>query len=213
MITTCGRRRSTSATAPAPSEASPITRTCGARESEPEALADDLVVVDDQAGDLFGHRREVYSGVGLHLQGKAVRGGGGRSGATRRSRTPCCRASSRTPLPDRIDLRAREIRPSHRDPRRLELLRPVARERLEEVLLRAGREVEQVRPDPHAPAAWAAFTTSASCSGRSEAGQDHADADACAHTRRRAPLPQALPGRRARFPSARPRGRASGRRR
>jgi len=34
MITTWGRRRSTSATAPAPSEASPITRTCGARESE-----------------------------------------------------------------------------------------------------------------------------------------------------------------------------------
>ena len=34
MITTCGRRRSTSATAPAPSEASPITRMCGARESE-----------------------------------------------------------------------------------------------------------------------------------------------------------------------------------
>ncbi len=34
MITTSGRRRSASATALAPSEASPITRMCGARESE-----------------------------------------------------------------------------------------------------------------------------------------------------------------------------------
>src|SRR5918911_5299926 len=34
MITTFGRRRSASATADSPSEASPITRMCGARESE-----------------------------------------------------------------------------------------------------------------------------------------------------------------------------------
>ena len=34
MITTFGRRRSASATALAPSDASPITRMCGARESD-----------------------------------------------------------------------------------------------------------------------------------------------------------------------------------
>ncbi len=53
MITTFGRRRSATATAPAPSDASPTTRMCGgAREREPESLADDFVVVGDQAGDL-----------------------------------------------------------------------------------------------------------------------------------------------------------------
>ena len=52
MITTSGLRRSASAIALAPSEASPITRMCGARESDRRAFAHDLMVVDDQTGDL-----------------------------------------------------------------------------------------------------------------------------------------------------------------
>ncbi len=56
MITTSGRRRSVSATADAPSDASPITRIRGERESaRRRPFADDLVVVRDQAGDLIGH--------------------------------------------------------------------------------------------------------------------------------------------------------------
>ena len=72
MITTSGLRRSASATALAPSEASPIDADVRrAREREPEPFADDLVVVDDQAGDLglsvgvgvFGHgQRIVFRG-------------------------------------------------------------------------------------------------------------------------------------------------------
>ena len=50
MITTSGRRRSASATAVSPSVASPITRMCGEREQrEAKPLADDLVVVGDEA--------------------------------------------------------------------------------------------------------------------------------------------------------------------
>ena len=141
MITTSGRRRSASATAPAPSEASPITRMCGgAGEREAQALADDLVVVDDQAGDLFGHRRRsVCRGSDAsHSQRKLRRLRRRRELTRRRSRMPCARAAratcSRTGstvargryAPPRVELLVA-----------LELLGPVARERLEEVLPRA----------------------------------------------------------------------------
>src|SRR3954447_13526846 len=53
MITTSGLRRSARATAVAPSEASPTTRMCGARESESRRPSPgDLMGVHAQTGDL-----------------------------------------------------------------------------------------------------------------------------------------------------------------
>ena len=87
MITTSGRRRSVSATAEAPSAASPMTRIFGEREErEAEALAHDLVVVRDEAGDLVGHVGDSTARRGRLLPGgaqTASRSWGG-SGAGRR---------------------------------------------------------------------------------------------------------------------------------
>ncbi len=65
MITTFGRRRSASATADAPSVASPIDADARrAREREAKALTDDFVVVSDEARDLVGHGAILRRGFG-----------------------------------------------------------------------------------------------------------------------------------------------------
>ena len=126
-----------------------------AREREPEALADDLVVVDDQRRDLVRHVRgdcmrvggscrAAQSGISVSCSG----GGGGASRTRRRSRTPCARASSRHERARRRGLGVREVRRRAVEPLVLgQELRPVAREALEEVLARARLQVQHVRPD------------------------------------------------------------------
>ena len=66
MITTSGLRRWASATALAPSDGladhADVRR---AREREPQAFADDLVVVDDQACDLVRPSRGIDAEIGV----------------------------------------------------------------------------------------------------------------------------------------------------
>ena len=121
-----------------------------AREREAQALAHDLVVIDDQACDLFGHRRELY--VANPALTRAARAEPARrrwheldacGGRERRAR-----GRARGRAPHRLGLGAGEVRAAGVQPLvPLELLRPVPGERLEEVLARAGTQVEQVRPD------------------------------------------------------------------
>src|SRR5688572_20351654 len=149
MITTCGRRRSTSATAPAPSEASPITRTCGARESERRSPSR----TTSWSSTI---RQVISSGIAAQVYC------GNRLSDTQRELNRLRRRAQGIPPPvpdamlagegahllaDRVDLRAGEIcAPSVELLVPLELLGPVARERFQEVLLRPRLEVEQVRP-------------------------------------------------------------------
>ena len=111
---------------------------------------------------------------------------------------------------DRFD---RDI--SGEEVRALELLRPVACERLEEVLLRPGREIEQVRPDARRARGPRRLDDLGQLLGPvGEPGQDrrHADARLDAGVDERAPAPAAAGAAapcRARS-SARRRGRASG---
>ena len=63
------------------------------REREPQSFAHDLVVVDDQRGDLVCHVGASYA----EIRRDSCSGfGGGRSGSGRRSRIPWARASLRT---------------------------------------------------------------------------------------------------------------------
>src|SRR6185436_18517768 len=151
MITTCGRRRSTSATAPAPSEASPITRTCGARESDrrsPSRTTSWSSTIRQVISS--GIAGEVYSANRLsHTEGELL--------GLRRWRQPLPAPVADAVLTrqfphlqaHRLDLGAGEIRAARVELLvALELLGPVARERLEKVLLRPGCQVEEVGPDP-----------------------------------------------------------------
>src|SRR5688500_13537803 len=150
MITTSGRRRSTSATAPAPSEASPITRMCGARESERRRpsrttswSSTNRQVISSGTAQVYWPNRRSYSERQL-------------LGLRRRCEQPSAAVADAMLsgqgadlLPERIELGAGKIRRAGVQLLVVrELLRPVARERLEEVLLRPRLEVEQVRPDP-----------------------------------------------------------------
>ena len=130
---------------------------CGARDSDSRRLADDLVVVDDQARDLCpdaATRPDSMWRVGSDgersCSGPAVvfraELGGGRG----------CRgsgASARTCSPNRFRLPRRGDTPgARRAVRTRQLLREVARDRLVGKCPRAGLEVEDVGPDV-APAA------------------------------------------------------------
>ena len=123
------------------------------RERKPEALADDLVVVDDQRRDLVRHLRRFYARSGADLK----RGQQRELFGLRRGCEP-----DAAPVADPV--RARQLADLGADGRgagiaevgaaRVERsysgseLGPVPREAFEEVLARAGLEVERARPDP-----------------------------------------------------------------
>ena len=96
MITTSGLRRSTSATALlAVGRLADHADVRRAREREPKPLADDLVVVDDQARDLLRHARDHRVGCWpSHAPAPAAR-----PPAAARARTP-------PPVADAVPLRA-----------------------------------------------------------------------------------------------------------
>ena len=182
MITTWGRRRSTRATAPAPSEASPITRTCGARESEsrrPSRTTSWSSTI----------RQVISSGIAgeVYCAGRLSHAERELSGLRRRpQRRRAAVANAVRPrqaahlLPHRVELRAGgDRRLSRRAPRSARAA-PASR-------ARAPRGSAPSSPargragsprSPSLPPSRAALTTAASCSGRSEMpGQDRRHAD------------------------------------
>ena len=148
MITTSGLRRAASSTAEAPSAASPTTRMCGARESESRSPSRttswsstiSAVISSGMARASYAEDRRDKL-LGDSAAAAAAPG--------RRSRIPCARASARTCVARRLGVGRREIRAARVEALVVgEQLGPVAREALEEVLPRAGLQIEQVRPDP-----------------------------------------------------------------
>src|SRR5438067_1840715 len=152
MITTSGFRRSARATAPAPSDASPTTRMCDARESERRSPSRTTswsstirqVISSGTAPGLYDPPLRVL----LDGNGKLLRLGRRREPPRPAIGDSVLGAELRDPLPDRRRGLLRQVGAPAVDPLVvLELLGPVARERLEEMLARAGLEVEHVAPE------------------------------------------------------------------
>ncbi len=116
-----------------------------AQEGEAQALADDLVVVCEEHGDLggFGHA--------AILRVRSDEGELGRPGLRPERRPSVARvlAGERShTLGDRSDLRRGQVAAASVEPLVARaLVGPVAGERLEEVLSRARPQIEDVRPD------------------------------------------------------------------
>ena len=120
------------------------------REREAKTFAHDLVVVDDQAGDLARHSDDRIPTEPDYTASASCSGSAGGSSRTcRRSRMPCSRASRATSARTGFVSGLRQVRAAVRVQLLVarQLLGPVAREVLEEVLARPGPEEEQVRPD------------------------------------------------------------------
>src|SRR6187431_218697 len=155
MITTSGRRRSARATAEAPSAASPITRIFGERESARRRPS--------RTTSWSSAMRQVISSATPRFYG-ATRQAPPRDRSDREPelrelgrRLPlrrghvaqgCAAGRLADRLLDRSGHARREVGPTGVELLvAAELLRPVAGERLEEVLARARPEMEQARPD------------------------------------------------------------------
>src|SRR5437762_1211208 len=147
MITTSGLRRSAKATAVSPSEASPTMRMCGARESErrrPSRTTSWSSTIRHVISSGTARRLSPKS----HAQGKLL---GLRRGLAR----PLAAAPDAVagppvgdPPPHGLRLGRRQVRaPTVELLVALELLGPVAREALEEVLARARAQEEDVAPE------------------------------------------------------------------
>src|SRR5436305_7373839 len=145
MITTSGFRRSAISTADAPSEASPTTRMCGARESE------------SRSPSRSTSWSSTINAVISSAMGTAIL-----RGKERKLFVALPRAQRRPPsIADTVLLRETADRGSHGLGVGLlqvraalvqglvvrEQLRPVARQAVQEVLARPRTQVEQVRPD------------------------------------------------------------------
>src|SRR5438045_8327213 len=151
MITTSGRRRSASATAAAPSAASPITRMCGARESDRRRPS--------RTTSWSSTIRQVISAGVSKGPGSLVSALDGQQKLFGLGELLAVQLLPPA-VADAVFLRQRrhlrlerllhvgaEIRLVAVEPLVLrQQLRPVAREALEVVLARAGLEEEQVRP-------------------------------------------------------------------
>ena len=197
MITTSGRRRSASATALSPSDASPITRMWGARESERRrpsrttSWSSTIRQVISRSEVEFGSERlprgpadcrgPVRSRLDRELRAARVLG----RLAPDRRRAPICDLEAPREVgdlrSDRLRVLGREIGPfGRRAPRRAARARASRRPRCsEEVLPRPGRRKSRFAQTPVAPASRAARTTSASCSGSvGDARQDRRHPDA-----------------------------------
>ena len=186
MITTAGRRRSTSATALSPSAASPTMRMCGARESESRrpsrttswSSTISVVISSGMCAAIVcaaAASARAQSGISVSCSGD----GGGASRTRRRSRMPCARASSPHLSPHRRGLGVRQVGARGRGARTPAGAR-ASRGRGRRGSARAcpGFRWRTFAQTPHAPASRAARTTSASCSGESEMpGQDRRHAD------------------------------------
>src|SRR5581483_2257928 len=146
MITTFGLRRSVSSTAEAPSAASPITRMCGARESDSRRPSRTTswsstisVVISSAMGSASLRREQAELFVGLRgpqLHDPAV------------PDTVFLRQATYEIL-RRACARLREVGAARVQPVVLrEQFRPVALEAAQEVLARPRPQVEEVRPDP-----------------------------------------------------------------
>src|SRR5918995_3142370 len=149
MITTFGRRRSASATALAPSEASPMTRMCGARESESRSPSlttswSSTIRQVISEGVATGARDDMP----LNGQRELLR-------LRRRGEAEFAAISDPVLLCKRGDLGAKRLRlfgtqvglPGVELLIQRELLGPVLGEVREEVLARSGSQEEQVGPD------------------------------------------------------------------
>src|SRR4051794_14414239 len=147
MITTSGRRRSARATALAPSEASPTMRMCGARESERRSPSR----TTSWSSTI---RHVISSGTARslppksHAQGELLRL---RRGLERRFAAvsdPVARLQVGDSPPHRLRLRGRQVGPAPVEVLvALELLGPVARKALEEMLARPRAQEEDVAPE------------------------------------------------------------------
>src|SRR4051794_16334183 len=165
MITTFGRRRCARATALAPSAASPTTRMCGARESERRSPSrttswSSTIRQVMSAGTVVqfllprkGESRYALS-IGrkradLHHQTQLLRFGRRLQGFSASVADALAAREVADGVADRLRLGRREVRASPVEALvARQLLGPLAREALEEVLARAGLEVEDARPDP-----------------------------------------------------------------
>ena len=154
MITTSGRRRSVSATADAPSAASPMTRMRGERESARRRPSRTTSwssamrqVISSATGRFYGAAPACSSSS--RSKARAVGGCGcervGGGSATSRSRARAARTGAviAFAIVDRGQVRAR----AEQRLVALDLLGPVARERFEEVLADTRPQVDDTRPD------------------------------------------------------------------
>src|SRR5215210_7576504 len=167
MITTFGRRRSASATALAPSEASPITRMCGARESDRRSpsrttswsstirqVISDGEGVATPADDIRpGRRRRQPPGDRSDGERKLLGLGRRLEADLPPVADPELARQARDLLAEWIALRRAQVGapPGVEALVERQLLRPVLSQVLEEVLTRPGPQKEQVRPDPRGP--------------------------------------------------------------
>ena len=176
MITTSGLRRSASSIALAPSEASPTTRMCGARESESRSPSRTTswsstirVVISSGTRPRFYCGRRTTPGsseverelLRARAAARAGRGGGRGCRAARASSRTRVRTGSRRPAAGtRARRRGARTRAGARASRGARHSRKCSRV--------PGRRLSTFAQIPQAPASRAARTTAASCSGRSE---------------------------------------------